>query len=284
MPATHHPMRLEDIAPGQSLDGIIPGTPVDVLAVQEMGPGAVGVVYRDVRGVLGERLVHRVHEPGIHVPMRRRAWAMDAEGGAFLRAIDGCREAWRHDGAGEGAVEALMCVRRGAFLVDLAWGGLGPRLLLVMGWPRGEGGDPPLGAGLSLVEGTPKGEWRFAREDAHRALHPVPSEDWPLLHELLRPLVADVALRRRALAWVAGLRGAGWDEEAWQEGGGRPWQRPPLLLGGAIVVPAGLVPWLRQADAGSGGNLGTGEGTPGIVAHQKTLSPRPRRSQDSAPE
>ena len=280
-------MRLEDIAPGQSLDGILRGAPVDVLAVRDFEPGAVWVVYRDLRGALGERLVRRMHEPGIHVPMRRRAWAMDAEGGAFLRAIDACREAWLHDMAGDGAVEALVCVRQGAFLVDMAWGGLGARLLLVMGSHRGEGDDPQPGRALWLVEGTPKGAWKIVPEDAHRALRPVPPADWALLHEVLRPLVADAALRGRALAWMAHWQASGLDE-GWldprPEAPARPWQRPPVLLGGAIVVPEGLVPWLRQADGGSGGIPGQGEGAPQAGAHQKTLSPRPRRSQDSAPE
>jgi hypothetical protein len=249
-------MRLEDIAPGQVLEGIAPLARAHVLRVDEPAPDTVAVVYRDASGKLGERLLCRADEPSIHVPARHRPWAFDADGEAFKRALETCRMPLPMEGeAGtRERMEAFVLLGRGAFLVDPSLPGLGPCLMLVLGPVPGACPGTGVESALVLVRAQPGGRFSMADSMAHRRLLPTKPEDRPLLNEVLRPLLADTQLRRAALGWFTASM-IPEQAHASAPSPSLPPQAltPPILYGAAVVVPGGFLPWLRKADPAAHG-------------------------------
>jgi len=79
-------MRLEEINPGSSLSGIIPGKNAEVVAIEWIGEQAINLVYRDAEGVVGQRTLYRDEETSIEVVSKGRRWSFDANG-ADLRLV-----------------------------------------------------------------------------------------------------------------------------------------------------------------------------------------------------
>jgi len=84
-------MRLETIAPGQSLTGLEPAAISTVVAVVPIAEGAVQVVYKTPGGSLKERLLNRDAEATISLAVQERPWAFDGDGEAFKLAIEAKR-------------------------------------------------------------------------------------------------------------------------------------------------------------------------------------------------
>ncbi|NWF79202.1 MAG: DUF3883 domain-containing protein [Chloroflexi bacterium] len=72
--------RLEELAPGASLRGILPDGPVTVVAVQWHGRDALELTYKDAAGRPGARLLYRDDEPALELVSVSRTWAFDGDG------------------------------------------------------------------------------------------------------------------------------------------------------------------------------------------------------------
>ena len=75
--------RLEDLATGAHVRGVLPGETVVVVATAWHGTSALTLTYRTVDGRVGERLVYRTDEAGLEVERRSRAWSFDGDGEQF---------------------------------------------------------------------------------------------------------------------------------------------------------------------------------------------------------
>ncbi|WP_432834144.1 helicase-related protein [Dactylosporangium sp. CA-092794] len=83
-------MRLEDLVPGASVIGVVPGGPVEVIAVAPMGPDTVRLVYRTEAGALGEQILMRVSEPSLQLVETQRT-PFDAAAEDFKLAAEAMR-------------------------------------------------------------------------------------------------------------------------------------------------------------------------------------------------
>jgi SNF2 family DNA or RNA helicase len=78
--------RLEDLAQGAKVDGVIPGQTVSVVQVEWLGSAAVTLYYKNDQGKTDSRLLYRDDEPTITLKERGRPWSFDADG-ALLRLV-----------------------------------------------------------------------------------------------------------------------------------------------------------------------------------------------------
>jgi superfamily II DNA or RNA helicase len=84
-------MRIEDIAPGNSLTGLEPSEVATVVAVVPIAEGAVQVIYKTPDGTLKDRLLGRADEESIAIATQERPWAFDGDGEAFKLAVEAKR-------------------------------------------------------------------------------------------------------------------------------------------------------------------------------------------------
>ena len=83
--------RLEDLRPGTSVGGVVPGREVTAVALGWHGTTAVTLTYRDPDGHVGERLLYRSDEPNLSVGDRQARWSFDADGETFTLASEARR-------------------------------------------------------------------------------------------------------------------------------------------------------------------------------------------------
>jgi len=236
-------MQLEDIKPGQSLEGIAPASLAHVVAVAAHGPDFLAVVYRDDDCNLRERLLGRANEPFIHVPSRHRPWAFDADGREFLRAAM-ARLSPPSDGTLAFTADSARILQRGAFLLDPAHRSLGPSMLLVVAHDTFPAEARGAMRRVLCLRVDPMGHVSVVLEPPFPRLSPVDPALRPLLNDVLRPFLANHRLREGALAFAARLIAS---NAAGAVPG--PYVSPPVLLGGSIVIPEGLLRWLSRDDA-----------------------------------
>jgi SNF2 family DNA or RNA helicase len=84
-------MKLEDLAPGQSLSGIEPADIVSVVALVPLAEGSVQIIYRTPSGVMKERLLGRADETAIAIASSERPFSFDGDGAAFQLACEAKR-------------------------------------------------------------------------------------------------------------------------------------------------------------------------------------------------
>ena len=84
-------MKLEDIAPGQSLTGIEPSQIVSVMATVSHGDGALQLIYKTPDGAIKERLLARDDEATVAIATAERPFAFDGDGEAFQLACEAKR-------------------------------------------------------------------------------------------------------------------------------------------------------------------------------------------------
>ena len=84
-------MKIEDIKPGDSLQGVEPSALVTVVAVVSISTDAVQLVYKTGDGTLRDRLVGRQDEDSIVQATRERPWSFDGDGDAFKLAVEAKR-------------------------------------------------------------------------------------------------------------------------------------------------------------------------------------------------
>jgi len=239
-------MQLEDIAPGQVLEGIAPDALAWVLMAQTFAPDACSVIYRDASGSLGERLVGRQHESLVRIPSRQRPLAFDADGEAFRRAaIEVLGDAT--DRCQTPSPDVSLLLQRGAFLLDPSRHGLSPELLLLVACSRHgprECGESRRVVCLSIHPLTES----FSMPDPpfHR-IRSIEAADWPRVQEALAPLLANQLIRDRALAFLANSFATRDPRPAWT---------PPVVIGAAVLVSADMLQWLRQEEGATQGRRG----------------------------
>jgi superfamily II DNA or RNA helicase len=84
-------VRIEDLTPGISLNGLEPSVVATVVAVVPIAEGAVQVIYKTPDGALKDRLLGRADETSIVVATQERPWAFDGNGEEFKLAIEAKR-------------------------------------------------------------------------------------------------------------------------------------------------------------------------------------------------
>ncbi len=75
--------RLEELARGASIKGVLPDTLVTVIDVKWLGSSVVELVYKDPGGRLGNELLYRDREPNLEVVAAGRSWSFDGDGALF---------------------------------------------------------------------------------------------------------------------------------------------------------------------------------------------------------
>ena len=73
-------MRLEELAPGNSIVGLEPSVIVTIVAVVPIADGTVQVIYKTPDGTIKERLLGRADEDNIALATKERPWAFDGDG------------------------------------------------------------------------------------------------------------------------------------------------------------------------------------------------------------
>ena len=83
-------MDLIELKQGVRVTGVVPGGPVEVVAVERSGGDVVNLVYRSEAGGLDQRLVTAA-EAGRFEAAAERRWSFDADGGLFRLASEASR-------------------------------------------------------------------------------------------------------------------------------------------------------------------------------------------------
>ncbi|NIC43378.1 helicase-related protein [Aquabacterium sp. A08] len=89
-------LKLEDITRDAQLEGLLPDQVVKVVNVEEIGPNARLVAYRNAHGKLDEQTVFRSDEHRLSLATAGRAWAFDADPAAFKLALEAYRISLAH--------------------------------------------------------------------------------------------------------------------------------------------------------------------------------------------
>ena len=84
-------MRLEELTPGFSLDGLEPSTVATLVAVVPIAEGAVQVIYKTPDGTLKDRLLNRGDEAGLSIATIGHPWSFDGDGESFKLAVEAKR-------------------------------------------------------------------------------------------------------------------------------------------------------------------------------------------------
>jgi len=84
-------MKLEELAPGQSLSGIEPIEVVSAVAIVPLAEGSVQLIYRTPDGVMKERLLGRADEATIATASVERPFSFDGDGAAFQLSCEAKR-------------------------------------------------------------------------------------------------------------------------------------------------------------------------------------------------
>jgi SNF2 family DNA or RNA helicase len=74
---------LEDLKPGGSIRGVMPGGVVTVVSVQWFGSDAIELTYKDATGKVGNELLYRDREADLEVVQEGRPWSFDGDGALF---------------------------------------------------------------------------------------------------------------------------------------------------------------------------------------------------------
>ena len=77
------PPRLEDLARGVLVGGVLPDGPVTVVDVNWIGSAAVELTYKDGRGRLGHELLYRDREAALEILDAGRPWSFDGDPDLF---------------------------------------------------------------------------------------------------------------------------------------------------------------------------------------------------------
>ena len=77
---------LEDIKPGASIRGILPGTFVQIVSVNRIGSQAVNLIYREQSGGLSETILYRDDESNLSIDAQSERWSFDGDA-SLLRIV-----------------------------------------------------------------------------------------------------------------------------------------------------------------------------------------------------
>ncbi|MDZ7861213.1 SNF2-related protein [Acidovorax sp.] len=89
-------LKLEEIVKDAQINGLIPNEVVKVVNVEEIGPNARLVAYRNAQGKLDEQTIFRHDEHRLSMAVAGKAWAFDAAPAAFKLALEAYRISLAH--------------------------------------------------------------------------------------------------------------------------------------------------------------------------------------------
>ncbi|MGB0956398.1 MAG: helicase-related protein [Panacagrimonas sp.] len=89
-------LKLEEIKKDAQVAGLVPNEIVRVINVEEIGPDARLVAYRNAAGKLDEQTVFRADEHRMALAQTGRAWAFDADPAAFKLGLEAYRISLAH--------------------------------------------------------------------------------------------------------------------------------------------------------------------------------------------
>ena len=89
-------LKLEAITKDAQITGLLPGEVVKVVNVEEIGPNARLVAYRNAQGKLDEQTIFRQDEHRLALAVAGKAWAFDADPAAFKLALEAYRISLAH--------------------------------------------------------------------------------------------------------------------------------------------------------------------------------------------
>ncbi|MBU6303599.1 MAG: DEAD/DEAH box helicase [Verrucomicrobia bacterium] len=76
-------MKLEDLQPESTVQGILPGAVATVVSVEWHGSEALTLVYRGPDGRIAQEVLYRMDEPRLEVVQAGRPWSFDGDGSLF---------------------------------------------------------------------------------------------------------------------------------------------------------------------------------------------------------
>ncbi len=166
-------MRLEDLARGIRVEGIVPGAAVEVVALTWHGADAVELVHKDAAGILGEIVLYRDQHESRLAPAGPPGRAFDAAGADFKLAAEAQRIRLA------GLLDPMLAVATSAVdplphQIRAVYGELLPRTPLRFLLADDPGAGKTIMAGLFVKE-------LLLREDAKRVLVVAPGglvEQW----------------------------------------------------------------------------------------------------------
>ena len=88
--------RLDDIRPGASVRGIVPGIVVQVVSIDWIGNQAMNLVYREPKGEISETTLYRDDESRLDVETRGRSWSFDGDANLLRLVTEANRIALAH--------------------------------------------------------------------------------------------------------------------------------------------------------------------------------------------
>jgi hypothetical protein len=83
--------RLEDLAPGARVSGVLPNMVVEVVQTEWHGTEALTLTYRDDGGRVDHQLLYRGSEGTLKVEGPARTWSFDGDGRVFRLASEALR-------------------------------------------------------------------------------------------------------------------------------------------------------------------------------------------------
>ena len=83
--------KLEDLAPGAALRGIIPDSQVTVVSVKWFGSEALELTYKAHDGRVDNRLLYRDDEANLQIVEKGRPWSFDGDGASFRLVSEAMR-------------------------------------------------------------------------------------------------------------------------------------------------------------------------------------------------
>ena len=91
MAAEEAAVRLEDLAPGARVRGVLPDRAVTVVQIEWHGTQAMTLTYREDTGKVDHELLYRANEARLEIELAGRPWSFDADGGLFRLASEALR-------------------------------------------------------------------------------------------------------------------------------------------------------------------------------------------------
>lgn len=89
-------LKLEELTKDAQVVGLVPDQVVKLVNVEEVGPNARLVAYRNAQGKLDEQTVFRSDEHRLSLATAGRAWAFDADPAAFKLGLEAYRISLAH--------------------------------------------------------------------------------------------------------------------------------------------------------------------------------------------
>ena len=88
--------KLEEITVGSSVNGVVSGQPVSIIAVNWFGSSVIEITYKTASGSLGQTMLYRESEAGLEVLSSHLPWSFDADANQMKLASEAYRISLAH--------------------------------------------------------------------------------------------------------------------------------------------------------------------------------------------